>query len=445
MRVGRAEAEKLAVRLAGAHHGRRLYGSKGSGWQRTLEALTDLLNGMLDATESGELTVALLASGVAVAGVPLIEPPSAVVRFLGKLAERDVEIISFRRGLSAAEVEVLLTFLSVDAAEVAAMKAELWLAERGVQHIGIKHLALMRGAGVDAFREVYAKGKKVLARELDRAAAKGTVHAGAVNELSRALLEVVQASETPIATLLALRDRGDFQMVHSVNVATLVGCQAGALELPEIEVQAMVAAALVHDLGKTKVPEAILANRGHLSSNEQQLLARHTVEGARILFETGGLPLAAVVAEQHHRISKHDAPQLLAVELCRLADCFDGLRSLRPFDDAAGARGALAFMVRRLRARFNPYLLERFAKLMGVNPAKERVFLSSGELVEVLEPHPELGFRPKVRVLDRRKGTLAPGVELDLAQNTDPSAPLAAPGLLPDWLELTAAQLDDLG
>ena len=70
-----AQARDLALRVAGANHSRRLYGSRGSAWMRTLESLEGRLAEFFTAGAS-EVTLALLADGLAVQGVPLADPPA---------------------------------------------------------------------------------------------------------------------------------------------------------------------------------------------------------------------------------------------------------------------------------------------------------------------------------------------------------------------------------
>ena len=400
--------------------------------------------------ESGgfdEITVALIGEGVAVLGVPIGEPPTSVLRLVGQLRQRDVEIISIRRGFAASELDALFEYLGSDAADVVGMRADAWLRERGVDNIRIKHLSLMHGSGVESFRDVYWRSKRMLGREFERAAERGAVHLGAVGELASALMSVILETEAPIATLLALRDRDDYALVHSVNVATLVGAQAGGLKLAEEDVERIVGAALVHDLGKTRVPDAILQKHGPLTDHERELLDGHMMEGARLLADASGKDtLPMTVALEHHARPPEGSPGLLAVELVRIADAFDGIRTLWPFDDRHGMRGAIGYMAQHIRDRFNPYLLERFARMVGVFRGEEHAWLTTGEIVKIREPHPELAFHPTVEILDRRDGRIDRGKKLDLgAYAHDPRCPLAIPPVPADLAELSPRALDDLG
>ena len=440
-----AQARDLAVRIAGANHSRRLYGSQGRAWAQTLEHLEARLEAFF-AGGDAEVTLALLGDGLAVQGVPITDPPSAVVRFVGQLKARDVEIVGVSQGVRASELEALFAYLAADAADVAAVNAEVWLRERGADRVRIKHLTLLGAGGPRSFREVYLEGQRRLARQFARARRDDEVSVGAMAELSKALLDAVVSTDAPIATLLALEDRDDFTLVHSVNVACLVGAQASTLGLDEAEVEPMVLAALTHDVGKTRVPEEALRADPTGDPRRQAALARardqHTVEGARLLLDNPAGRLPAVVARFHHTPREAGSAGLLAVELCRIADAFDGVRTLRPFDDAASMHGAVAFLARRMGGRFNPYLLGRFARMVGAAPEGTYGWLDTGEIVLVRAAHRELAFHPAVEVVERREGRLQAGATLDLA-----AAPARrfVPLLPPAFRDLDAADVDRLG
>jgi putative nucleotidyltransferase with HDIG domain len=231
---------------------------------------------------------------------------------------------------------------------------------------------------------------------------------------------LIISADAPIATMLALRDRDDFTYVHSVNVGMLAGCQATAFGLSEKEAEAISIAGLLHDIGKSRVPEAILTKRAPLTLQEQTLLAAHAQEGAKMLLASqGGNRLAAIVASEHHRAdaqTTNGATPLFASQVVAIADAFDSLRSLRPFDDRNATRAALAYMLGRLSSRFNPYLLSRFAVLCGMFETGDLANLTTGEVVRVVQPHPESALHPVVEVIDAAVGSLAVGTTVDLSR-----------------------------
>jgi putative nucleotidyltransferase with HDIG domain len=224
----------------------------------------------------------------------------------------------------------------------------------------------------------------------------------------------VLRSDVPVSTMLALRGREDFTYVHSMNTSMLASAQASALGLDEAMVRAISIAGLVHDIGKTTVPESVLTKRTALTSGESEMLHNHPLEGAHILLRTqGGGGLEAIVAAEHH-VAYSEHPHI-ASQLVAIADVFDTIRSLRPFSDRESLRMALRFMLKHMRHRLNPYLLQRFCLTCGMYQPGDVVHLTTGERARVVANHAELGSRPTVEVVDTAGGRAPPGAVADLS------------------------------
>lgn len=438
-------ARDLAMRLAGATHSRRVYGTNGPIWERTLTALCDQIRQHLDVDKLNEVTFALLGDGIAVCGVPIHAPPDAVIRFIGQLKQRNIEIVSFAPGVLASEIETLLAFVGADAADVAAINAETWLRERGAENVRIKHVRLTKGPNMDSFRDVYRRGVQGLDGEFRHALNRGVVNVGAVAELADGLMEVVFDASAPVATLLAMKDRQDYSMVHSINVAMMASCQAAALGMSQDQAQQISMAGLLHDIGKTKVPESIVTKTSALTAQEAELMASHSVEGARILMESKGMTgVVPLVAFGHHRLDGDR--NILATELVRIADTFDSIRTLRPFDDEEGMRGAVSYMIHFMRNRFNSFLLERFGTICRLFKPGDVRHLTTGELARVVVVHPELSLRPTVEVLKPGKGGATAGAVIDLTNPPVGVQPSLMVPPIPGVFEgLEPAEIDQLG
>ena len=407
------QSRDLSVRLAGATHSLRVYGMKGESWERIVEGLHGLLVNLLSQMEAREITIALLGDNLAVCGTPLYSPPDSVLRFMGQLKERNIEIISFLPGIFASETESLLALLGTDSAELAGTDAEQWLRARGVNHIRVKHISVSSYEKTKTFRDVIRRGVGVLSQEFRQIYGRGTVNEGVISDLAKNLTDLVLHSELPVSLLLSMRDRDDYTMVHSVNVGVLASYQASSLGMPEDKVLEASIAGLMHDVGKARVPEAILQKTTPLTAAEKKLLDMHTVEGARLLMETNGLTgIIPLVAFSHHQ--PYSEKSMLTTELVRIADIFDSIRTLRPFEDEKILREALGYMIVQFGGKLNLYLLERFATMCGLIRRGDMGKLATGEVVRVLQVHNELALRPTVEIIEEGKGGGKQRMVLDL-------------------------------
>ncbi|MGQ0504915.1 MAG: HD-GYP domain-containing protein [Myxococcaceae bacterium] len=418
MSVGKDYARELAARLAGAAHSRRIYSAGSPVLQTTLESLhKEFVKCFEQLPEGTAVTVALLGDGLAISGQPILEPSNALIRLIEQMKARDVEIISFQRGATIAELDAFLTFLNADPTEVGSGGS--WLREHGVQTIEVRHLNLGGGSvsspGLSSYRDVFRGGAATLQREFKRAAAQGDVEVRPLVELSKTLVGLI-TPEQAVPLLLPLRDREDFLALHSMNVAVLTAMQAMALDLSPQMVAEACLAGLLHDVGKTRLPPGLLEKTSGLSEKEQLLLDNHGFEGARIITNSPGAPaLAAIVAMEHHMPSKGTPTPLIESQLIDIADAFDTLRSLRPFQDRERLRVALELLNSNLFDNLSPYLVSRFATLCNYFREGDSVVLTSGDTGRVVDTHPESAWHPMVEILESRGGKNPPGTVVDLA------------------------------
>lgn len=171
-----------------------------------------------------------------------------------------------------------------------------------------------------------------------------------------------------------LADMSDYGAVHAVNVALLAMALAGNLELSREDVRAVGTAGLLYDVGMATVPLDLLRQPDQLGGAERELIKRHPVAGARLIIESERpLPLAALVAYEHHRRADGGGyPQLrcpreahLASRLVQVCDVYDALRTARPFRQAWPAEIIRSFIRARAGVEFDPQLARAFLDLTG--------------------------------------------------------------------------------
>jgi HD-GYP domain-containing protein (c-di-GMP phosphodiesterase class II) len=435
-------AADVAFWLAAAFINRRLYAADNPLARQNLERLVSELTVLLDRPGVNDFSLALLSGGVSLSGRPLLAPPEGVAKLASHMRQRGLEILTVTRGATLAEIETLLALLNLDAAELTAVDVDRWLRDRGAQHVSIKHIELQDQKVVRSMRELYANGKEALGEEFARVTSRGAIELGAMAELSSTMLDLVLNSEVPVATMVALRGRDDFTFVHSMNVSVLASAQAATLGLDEDMIRTVGIAGLVHDLGKTVLPESVLGKKeGEHTAEELQLLQTHAGEGARILLRThGGAGLEAVVAAEHHLPYTEDPH--LASQIVAIADAFDAIRSLRPFTERRALRSALRFMLEHMKRRLNPYLLQRFCLMCGMYMPGDRVQLTTGEIAQVVQTNVELGAKPTLEVVDPADGRAPTGTVVDLSQENPPTS--IQPDPAPAFANLTIDAVDAL-
>jgi HD-GYP domain-containing protein (c-di-GMP phosphodiesterase class II) len=151
--------------------------------------------------------------------------------------------------------------------------------------------------------------------------------------------------------------------VHSRDVLELTLRVADQLGLSARERRDAEFAALLHDVGKVRVPNSIIIKTGPLSDEERAVMQRHTIEGERLLLRVGGLlgEIGRVVRSCHERWDGKGYPDGLAGEqiplLARIVSCCDAYNAMtsdRSYRKALPAEQATAELQACSGTQFDP-------------------------------------------------------------------------------------------
>lgn len=161
--------------------------------------------------------------------------------------------------------------------------------------------------------------------------------------------------------------------IHDITRYMLEHTSLGAGMSPE-DIDAIALAAIMHDVGKIAIPDAILNKPGRLTPEEFEIMKTHTIQGAHMLEripqmrELGAYRYACDIARHHHeRWDGRGYPDGLKgdeisiwAQIVSLADVYDALVSKRVYKDAFGREKALRMIRDGECGTFNPELLECF-------------------------------------------------------------------------------------
>ena len=155
--------------------------------------------------------------------------------------------------------------------------------------------------------------------------------------------------------------------VHSRDVVELAVRVGGELGLGAREQRDLEFAALLHDVGKVRVPNSIINKPGPLSAAERKVMERHTVEGERLLLRVGGLlgEIGRVVRSCHERWDGEGYPDGLAGEeiplLARIVSCCDAYNAMtsdRAYRQALPVDQAVAELRAGSGTQFDPRVVD---------------------------------------------------------------------------------------
>jgi len=184
-------------------------------------------------------------------------------------------------------------------------------------------------------------------------------------------IEAESQSRLVEALAAAVDARDPYTRYHSMNVADLSCSLARVAGLAEDRIEKLHSAALLHDIGKIGVPDAILRKPAPLTDDEFALIREHPTLGVRII---GGAidPEMLVWIECHHErwdgngypsgLSAEDIP--FEARIMTLCDAYDAMTSDRPYRAASSVTEAIDELRRCAGTQFDPALLPLFEDLL---------------------------------------------------------------------------------
>jgi diguanylate cyclase (GGDEF)-like protein/putative nucleotidyltransferase with HDIG domain len=168
------------------------------------------------------------------------------------------------------------------------------------------------------------------------------------------------------ALALAIEAKDHTTHTHLQRVRTYAIAVAKELNLPEGEIEALRAAALLHDIGKLAVPEQIINKPGKLTKEEFEKMKVHPLVGAEILERVAfPYPVAPIVRSHHERwdgtgypegLSGQDIP--IGARILAAVDCLDALASHRQYRPALPLVEAMAKVKEKAGKWFDPQVVE---------------------------------------------------------------------------------------
>ncbi|HEY7443027.1 MAG TPA: HD domain-containing phosphohydrolase [Vicinamibacterales bacterium] len=421
-------ADPLAI-LKGFASLRRLTGTYPAGHPmiaQKLAELGDLVNRHVRLNPV--LRIDVIRGEVCLDGVTSGGEKPANHQLVRELSSLGVDSIHIREGVQLEELRTVAEFLWQHREPGKPVAAQL--AERHVKHISLgKLLPLDTRWRVQRWPEAptgpldpsYAESILLAQQTFENTAAGKPLNVVTIRDLVQLLISKVAFSGAAMAQILAVKQYENLTYCHSVNVAMLsllLGRQVG---LDDATLQVLVEAALLHDIGKTRIPLEIVKKPGALDKREQRLIEAHTRFGAEILLQTEGLhPLTAIVALEHHRTVKgtsypdlgdaipHPMSQIVAV-----ADIYEAMTGARSYQDPTQPERACLVLARLAGDKLNTGLVKSFVNAITFFPIGSVVRTNRGELGLVVKTRQGDPLHPILAVIN--ESTNKPNGHIDTA------------------------------
>ena len=159
---------------------------------------------------------------------------------------------------------------------------------------------------------------------------------------------------------------------HSIRVGHYSRIIAKELGMEGDELENLYYTALLHDIGKIGIPDAILNKPGRLTDEEFEIMKSHTTKGAKILKDISTIPNIVEGAKYHHEryggggypegLKGEEIPYIARIICC--ADCFDAMATRRVYKDPYPKEKIISEFERCKEIQFDPKMADVVIKLI---------------------------------------------------------------------------------
>jgi putative nucleotidyltransferase with HDIG domain len=183
-----------------------------------------------------------------------------------------------------------------------------------------------------------------------------------------------QAEIRALVGALANADGATFR--HSLEVAELATRVGRRLGLDRAELVELELGALLHDIGKLRLPAEILRKPGPLTADEWRLVQRHPEWGADLVAGIPGLEAVAMIVRLHHERPDgagypHELPHdriPVASRIISVCDAFGAMTGGRPYQEPVEPRDAIRELLRHSGSQFDPESVRTLARIVDGRP-----------------------------------------------------------------------------
>ncbi|MGR6874673.1 HD-GYP domain-containing protein [Pseudomonas sp. HK3] len=237
----------------------------------------------------------------------------------------------------------------------------------------------------------------------------------------------VVRNQNALACLSRIRQKDNYLMEHSVNVAVLMSILGKHLELERGYLHQCVTGALLHDIGKILIPDAVLHKPDKLTDDEYNIMKKHAAFSQKILQRNARFSQVSInVAAQHHeRMDGGGYPLGLTGEeispearMASVADIYDAITADRVYHKGMTPSNALKRMMEWCGPHLDTQYVHSFIKAIGVYPVGSFVKLSNDTAGVVIEENSD-SLKPVIKVIYNLKTNAYTQVVVrDLSQDT---------------------------
>lgn len=239
------------------------------------------------------------------------------------------------------------------------------------------------------------------------------------------ITESILRNQGTLVSLCRIKERDTYTFQHSVSVCTLLVTFCRYMGMSREVIQEAGIGGMLHDIGKMRVPDAILNKPGKLTDPEFEIMKGHVSLGMDILDQTPNVSptVKQITGEHHERFEGSGYPtRKKAQEISQLGrmaaivDVYDAITSNRVYHQGMEPSAALQKLFEWSKNHLDEELVQHFIQAVGIYPVGSLVRLESNRLAVVVQQGTAGLLYPVVRlVYDVKRNCRLKPVDEDLS------------------------------
>lgn len=257
-------------------------------------------------------------------------------------------------------------------------------------------------------REVAARTSSVLEKLVADVRAGHLLEIDDVEEVVHEMVESIVRNPDALMWVTRLREEDITTYGHSLQVAVYLTAFGRQLGFPKPQLAHLGQVGLLLDIGKIRLPKALLEKNGRLTEQEFEAAKLHVQHGLDILSATPNFhkEMLEGIAQHHERMNGSGYPAGLAGSdislygrMAGIADCFAAITKRRPYAEAVSSYEAMRSLSGWSGDFFQEALVQQFISSVGVFPVGSLIELSTGEVAIVVAHNKVRRLKPRVLVV----------------------------------------------
>ncbi len=262
--------------------------------------------------------------------------------------------------------------------------------------------------------KTYSEVAQKLRRLHQRVREQDDIEAAEVDRIIDAVLQLLGARRHEMIEFILYGFQGEAgyveNAINSAVLSSLIGINSG---MAKHKLLHLATAALLHDIGMTRLPEEIFNKSGKLTTEELKQIRTHPIHSYKIITRELHYPEQVGLAALQHqeRWDGTGYPRglsgssiIIPARIIAVVDSFEAMVSKRPYRNSMIGYNAIRAILSDNGRRFDPEVLKIFIRTMGIYPIGSIVLLNDGRIGRVVRNNVDAPLKPKVKIMINEKG-----------------------------------------